>query len=180
MLDVVLLGMLIIGFFIGLKRGFILQLIHMVGAIIALIVAYVYYEDLAGKLTLWIPYPSIEPGSTLNMVLDGVGFEDAFYNVIAFAIIFFAVKIVLGIIGSMLDFVAGLPVIRTLNVWAGGILGFIEMYVLIFILLYIAVLLPIESIQQWLDGSFIGKAIIEHTPFLSGEFKKWWIDYMNS
>lgn len=134
MLDLVLLFVLVAGFFIGLRRGFILQLIHMVGFIISFIVAYIYYDDLAPKLRLWIPYPGFDPGKTVKTVLDGVGADDAFYRAIAFIIIFIAVRIILGIIGSALDFVASFPILKTLNVWAGGILGFLEIYILIFIL----------------------------------------------
>lgn len=180
MLDLVLLFVLATGFFVGLRRGFILQLIHMVGFIISFIVAYIYYDDLAPKLRLWIPYPDFDPGKTLQMVLDGAGADDAFYRAIAFIIIFIAARIILGIIGSALDFVASLPILKTLNVWAGGILGFLEIYILIFILLYIAALLPIANVQDALNGSIVAKGMIHYTPFLSGEVKKMWIDYIQS
>lgn len=180
MLSLALLIIMVIGFFVGLRRGFILQLIHMIGFIIAFILAYIYYDELAPKLRLWIPYPDFDPGKTLQMVLDGVGMDEAFYRAIAFVIIFFAVRIVLGIIGSALDFVASLPILKTLNVWAGGILGFLETYLMLFILLYIAALLPIPAIQDAINGSFLAKGMINYTPFLSAELKKWWIDYIQS
>jgi len=180
MLDLALIFLLIMGFFIGLRRGFILQLIHMIGFIVSFIVAYMYYDELAPKLRLWIPYPDFDPGKTLQTVFDGVGMDEAFYRAIAFVIIFFAVRIILGIIGSALDFVASLPILKTLNVWAGGILGFLEIYLLLFILLSIAALLPIPSIQEALNGSFMAKGMVNYTPILSGELKKWWIDYIQS
>ncbi|MBS4199916.1 CvpA family protein [Bacillus sp. FJAT-49732] len=178
MLDLILVGILIFGFLIGLRRGFILQLIHMVGFIISLIIAYKYYEDLAPLLKLWIPYPDLSSNATFKMVLDGISFDDAFYRVIAFAIIFFAVRIILGIIGSALDIVASLPVIKFVNIWAGGILGLIEMYLLIFILLYIAALIPMGMIQTALNDSTIAEVILKNTPYFSAEVKKWWLDYI--
>lgn len=180
MLDLALLVILIIGFLIGLRRGFILQLIHMIGFIISFIVAYMYYDELAPKLRLWIPYPGFDPENALKMVLDGTSFDEAFYRTIAFAIIFFAVRIVLGIIGSALDTVASLPIIKTLNVWAGGILGLLEMYLLLFIVLYIAALLPMVIVQDALLDSSVAKGILKHTPILSAEVKKWWLDYIQS
>ncbi|GIN22130.1 MAG TPA: CvpA family protein [Bacillus bacterium] len=180
MLSLALLIILIIGFFVGLKRGFILQLIHMIGFIVSFIVAYIYYDDLAPKLRLWIPYPDFDSGKALQMVFEGVGMDEAFYRAVAFVIIFFAVRIVLGIIGSALDFVASLPILNILNVWAGGILGFLEVYLMIFILLYIAALLPVPAIQEAINGSFLAKGMINYTPFLSAELKKWWIDYIQS
>ncbi|HEY4551963.1 MAG TPA: CvpA family protein [Bacillaceae bacterium] len=177
MVDLALLFLLVIGFFVGLRRGFILQLIHMIGFIISFIVAYMYYDELAPKLKLWVPYPDLEAGSTLKLAVEGANLDEAFYRAIAFAIIFFAVRIVLGIIGSALDFVASLPILKTLNVWAGGILGFLETYILLFILLYISALLPISPVQNALNDSFMAQAMVEHTPILSSEVKKWWIEF---
>ena len=50
MLDLALIFIFVISFFIGLRRGFILQMIYFAGFIIALITAYIYYDELAEKL----------------------------------------------------------------------------------------------------------------------------------
>lgn len=177
MLDLAIIIFLIIGFFVGLKRGFILQLVHLIGFIIAYVAANSYYDELAPKLTLWIPYPNFGNVSSLKILTDSSNMEAAFYRAIAFVIIFFAVKVLLQIIGSMLDFVAHLPVLRQLNVWAGGILGFVEVYLVIFILLYISALVPIELFQNGLEDSVMAKAIVNHTPILSQQIKSLWIEY---
>lgn len=178
MLDLILVLLLIFGFFIGLKRGFILQAIHLVGFIVSFILAYIYYDDLAPRLELWIPYPSFGDKESFTMLFQAMELEQAYYNAIAFAIIFFVSKIVLQIFGSMLDFVAHLPILKTLNVWAGGALGFIEMYLLTFIVLYIAALLPIEFIQEPMSSSVLAKFIVSHTPLLSDQIKDMWFAYM--
>ncbi|MCA1063634.1 CvpA family protein [Rossellomorea sp. AcN35-11] len=178
MLDLALLIILVMGFLIGLKRGFILQIIHIFGFIVSFIVAYIYYEQLAPKLTLWIPYPVLDEQSTLNMIFESTNLDQSYYRVIAFAIIFFAVRIILQIIGSMLDFVAHLPLLKQLNVLGGGILGFVESYLMIFILLYIAVLLPIEPVQNLINNSFIAQAMVKNTPVFSEMVKSWWIEYV--
>ena len=104
MLDLIILIILGFGFLIGLKRGFILQIIHLTGFIIAFIIAYLYYDQLAPKLTLWVPFPNFSSDSALSLVMENVNLEDAYYRAIAFVVIFFAVKIILQIIGSMLGF----------------------------------------------------------------------------
>ncbi|MBS4191533.1 CvpA family protein [Bacillus sp. FJAT-49705] len=180
MLDLAIVIILIIGFIVGLKRGFILQLIHLTGFIIAFIIANMYYEKLAPKLTLWVPYPSFGGDSTIQMFFDNANLEDAYYRAIAFVVIFFAVKIVLHLIGSMLDFVSNLPILRALNIWAGGILGFVEIYLIMFILLYIAALVPVDSIQNALNDSFMAKGIVKNTPIFSQQIKEMWIEYMAS
>ena len=113
MLDLAVLIILVFGFLIGLKRGFILQLIHLTGFIISFIVAYLYYNRLAPVLTLWVPYPNLSSNSTLSFLFDNVNLEDAYYRAISFVVIFFAVRILLQIIGSMLDFIAQIPDIKT-------------------------------------------------------------------
>ena len=175
MLDLAVLIILCFGFLMGLRRGFILQLIHLTGFIIASIIAYLYYEQLAPRLTLWVPYPNLSTNLTLPSVFDNVNLEDAYYRAIAFVVIFFAVKILLQIIGSMLDFVAQIPVLKQLNIWAGGMLGLIEVYLIMFILLFIAALLPIESIQGSLTDSILAEFMIKQTPILSQLIQDLWI-----
>ncbi|MGR3765291.1 CvpA family protein [Rossellomorea sp. NS-SX7] len=176
MLDLVLLIILLAGFFTGLQRGFILQAVHMTGFIISFIVAYIYYDQLAPKLTLWIPYPVLDEQSKLNMIFEMTNMDQAYYRVIAFAMIFFAVKIIVHVFGSMLDFVAHLPILKQLNVIGGGLLGLIETYLIIFILLFIAVLLPIDTVQSFINDSFIAQAMVKHTPVFSELVKDWWIE----
>lgn len=175
MVDIGLLVLFIMGFLVGLKRGFILQFIHMTGFIIAFIIAAVYDERIIPTLQLWIPYPSFG-SSEVEMLLGNGSFEDAYYRVIAFFLIFILVRIVLQIIGSALDFVTHIPIVRGVNVWAGGVLGFIEVYLLTFIVLYVAALLPIEPIQVGLQSSNVAAWVLEHTPILSNQVKEWWID----
>lgn len=167
MLNILLIFILFIGLTVGLKRGFILQAIHFISWFIAFFVAAMYYKDLAIRLNLWIPYPTLGDNTALQILLDSVNAEAAFYYGISFFIIFIAVKIVLQIIGSMLDFVANIPIIRPLNLWAGGILGFIETYLIVFVLLYMAALLPIEQVQTAIEQSSIAKGIVNNTPIFS-------------
>ena len=95
MLDLIILIILGFGFLIGLKRGFFLQIIHLTGFIIAFIIAYLYYDQLAPKLTLWVPFPNFSSDSALSLVMENVNLEDAYYRAIAFVVIFFAVKIII-------------------------------------------------------------------------------------
>lgn len=174
MIDIILLVLLIIGFFIGLKRGFILQLLHLVGFIGAFIVASIYYDELASRLALWIPYPELPDGSGWADFLKSLPLEGAFYNAVAFAIIFFVVKFILQIIASMLDFVADLPILSSINKLLGAVLGFIEIYLLLFIVLYILALTPLAEIQSWINDSSVALFILEHTPLLSEKVKELW------
>ena len=174
MLDLIILVLFTVGLFIGFKRGLILQFIHLTGFMIAFLVAKIYYTELAPKLVLWIPYPNFS--GSIEMILGNGNLEDAFYRGIAFVVIFFAVKLVIQIIGAMLDFIAHLPILKQFNLLAGGFLGFLEVYLVLFIVLYITALLPIEMIQNSLQSSILAEGIVKNTPFLSEGIKQLWIE----
>lgn len=179
MLDLLLLILFVISVVIGAKRGFILQVVHLTSYVVALIVAFIYYKPLAQKFVLWIPYPGFTEGATMTLVLDSLDIDRTFYRVFAFAVIFFTVKIALQIIGSMFDFLAHLPVFSSVNYVLGAMLGFVEVYLLLFIALYVLALIPLESIQSLTDSSIITKLMLEHTPIITGLFQNWWYIYTN-
>ncbi len=174
MLDIIVIVILIAGFFIGLKRGLVMQIVHLVGFIAAYIVAYLYFDDLAPHLKLWIPYPSIGNDSPMSTILSSISLEDVYYRAIAFALLFFGTKIILQIVGNMLNFIADLPLLRTVNRWLGGVLGFIEVYLILFLLLYVASLIPSGSIHTAYQDSFIGQGMVENTPVFSETIKDLW------
>ena len=178
MLDLFLLIVFVISLIIGAKRGLIVQLIHIGSFLVALVVAIVYYKPLAEKFVLWIPYPGFTDGSTVTLVLDSLDVDRTFYRVFAFAIIFFAVKIALQIVGSMFDFLTYLPILSSLNYVLGAVLCFMEAYIILFIGLYVIALLPVESIQNIIDSSFITGLMLEHSPIITGLFQNWWYIYV--
>ena len=104
MLDLLILFLLFGGLVTGFRRGLIVQLIHMTGFIIALIVAYTYYKQLAEKFVLWIPYPGVTAGSKLSMTVEQLDLDQTFYRLLAFVLIFLVVKFGLQLVASMFDF----------------------------------------------------------------------------
>ncbi|HET7615318.1 MAG TPA: CvpA family protein [Bacillales bacterium] len=174
MLTLIILLILIGGFLIGLRRGLIFEVVHLTGFIVAFIIAYMYFDDIASWLRLWIPYPG-NANSEMSFFSNAMNLEEAYYRGIAFAILFFGTKIILHIFGSMLDFLAELPLLKTVNRWLGGAFGFIEVYLLIFLFLYFAALIPIDFIQSAVGHSMLAQAIVEHTPVFSSEIKDLWL-----
>lgn len=180
MVSLIIIVLLLFGVLMGLKRGFILQLFHFIGFMASFIVAAVYYDKLSPKLALWIPYPELSSDSSWAVFLQALPLEKGFYNAISFAIIFFVTKIALQIIASMLDFVAELPILNIVNRMAGAVLGFLEVYLLLFIILFILALTPLASVQSWVNDSTVALFIIEHTPFLSNKLKDLWFTSLES
>ncbi|MBU5593627.1 CvpA family protein [Amphibacillus sp. MSJ-3] len=177
MLDIIILGLLVLGILRGLKRGFILQTFHFIGFFIAFFVAVYFYGSLAPHLEMLIPYPRLleEDWAFFSETLM---LENAYYNMIAFAILFFGTKIVTSIVSSMLDFVADLPILNVVNGVLGVVIGFIEQYLIVFIVVFILSLLPIGQIQSLLEGSSIARFMIEQTPVFSEQIKSLWFEHM--
>ena len=178
MLDILILILLVAGLITGARRGLIVQLIHMTGFIIALIVAYTYYKPLAEKFVLWIPFPAVTSGSTLTIAVESLDLDQTFYRIIAFAIIFLAVKFALQLLASMFDFLKYMPILGFISNVAGAVLGVIEFYFIMFVLLYVFALLPIDFLQNLIANSILTGWMLEHTPILSEMVKNWWFIYI--
>ncbi|MFC7393703.1 CvpA family protein [Scopulibacillus cellulosilyticus] len=173
MLNIIILLLLIGGFFIGLRRGLVLQVVHLVGFFAAYVIAFMYCNKLAPKLS-FIPYPGGSAGA--HNFLD---FQSVYYRVIAFIIIFIAVKIAMAVIGHILSFIVDLPILRTVNGWLGGALGFVEIYLVLFILLYIGTITPIYGISDAVHHSYVASLMMENTPVLSGKLQNMFVSYIH-
>ncbi|MED1490473.1 CvpA family protein [Bacillus smithii] len=174
MLDLLLALFLISGIVIGLKRGLISQLFHMTSSILALIAAYAAHDAVAARLSGLFPAPSLDGNGSSGLLFfaHAVNVDKLFYGAIVFVIIFVAVKIALSFLASMLSIVANLPVIRQFNMIGGGILGFLEIYVVLLVLIVLGTFLPVDSIQAQLQQSVIAGAMINHTPIVSDYVKQ--------
>lgn len=179
MLDLLIIFLLLGGLITGFRRGLIVQLIQMTGFTIALVVAYLYYKELAEKFVLWIPYPGVTADSKLSFAVGELDLDETFYRLLAFVLIFIVVKFALQLVASMFDFLKYLPVLGFIARLTGAFFGFIEFYILIFLVLYLGYLLPIDFVQKVIGKSILAGAMFEHTPFLSETVKNWWYIYKN-
>src|SRR5699024_7472588 len=112
---------------------------------------------------LFIPYAKLPEDGLWAAFAKGMALEAAFYNGIAFVIIFILAKVVLQIIATMLDFVARLPLLKWVNSLFGAILGFAEVYLIVFVLLYVIALVPLMKIQDIIHNSSLALFMIEKT-----------------
>lgn len=171
MISLVILLFLALGTMTGVRRGVVLQAGHLLSLIISFIVALSFYDELAEKFKLWIPYPSTldDAGIDLTMfsIPSSVGLDEVFYKVFWFIVLFFATKIVLSIIIAMFDSLTNIPVLKQVKGLLGGVFGFIEMYIFIFLVLFLAAFAPVQSIQDAIADSSLASFMIQHTPVLA-------------
>lgn len=175
MIDIIILFLLLMGTLVGLKRGFILQFIKLISFVVSILVASLFYQSLAPQLT-WIPAPNFSGGQAQLAFFSG-NLETAYYNTIAFIILFILTKILLAIIGGLLTVIASIPVIKQVNKLLGGVLGFLETYLFVFILLFVAALLPVDALQTMMSKSMLADVIVNNTPYLSSLVKDLWTAY---
>ncbi|PXW90065.1 putative membrane protein required for colicin V production [Streptohalobacillus salinus] len=173
MVDIILLLLLVLGVLRGLKRGLVLQVFHFISFFVAFFIATSFYQEIAGMLEMWIPYPPLD-AEKWAFFGEAFDLESAYYNMIAFVVLFFGVKIILSIIGSMLDFVAELPLLSVINSTLGAVFGFLEMYLVLFIFIFVLSLVPIEQIQSLIDQSGVAQFMIEKTPLFSNRIMNLW------
>lgn len=174
MLSLILFFILLISFFVGFRRGLILQVVHLIGLFVAFAVAYLYYQEVGQYIRLWIPFPQLSDDSSMSLLVDTFNFEAVYYNGIAFAGLFFLTKFIMQIIGSLFDFLAHLPILHFLNGWLGGVLGFLEGLVMVTVLLHLAALIQVDIVQVTLQGSTFAQMIFEYTPIISNQLKELW------
>jgi uncharacterized membrane protein required for colicin V production len=172
-LDVIILVVLLLFALRGYHSGFVKQLVNFFGFIIALVLAYLFYDKLAPLLRDWIPFPKFD-NVTLELFSRTFNVEVMFYNALAFIIIFIAVKLILWILGMVLDAVASLPVISTINKISGLLLGLVQGFLIVLLLINFATVLPSDVAQTHIAESTISQAMLDITPGLTERAYNLW------
>src|SRR5690625_4241389 len=97
---------------------------------------------------------------------------------LVFAALFFGTIIIISIVSSILHFFLLLLILNIVNVLLCAVLGLFEQYLILFIVVFVASLLPITMIQNLLAESSIAAFMIEQTPILSEQIKTLWFEHM--
>jgi uncharacterized membrane protein required for colicin V production len=165
LIDILIIAFIIIGGFVGLKRGIFKELVITVGIFLITILSFLFknpvsvffYENLP-----FFKFGGIFKGVTvLNIAL---------YEFLAFLVVFSVLVIIwkLVILASGLvqriinmSFLLGVP-----SKIFGMLIGFIEFYFIAFIILYV-LCLPIFGVKEVLDSK-CAQFILSDTPIVSG------------
>src|SRR5699024_12256105 len=94
-----------------------------------------------------------------------------FYNAVGFALLFFIVQLVIRKMASMLNLFTKLPVIGFLNRIVGAILGFVQIYLVTFVIILLLFLTPIGKTKSLVEESNLAKKILNSTPVISNFLK---------
>lgn len=169
MLSLLIVLCLVYGFYVGARRGLMMQAFYTVGYTIFFGIAWVSARALGPKFEMLIPYPSANLGSEFAFFSTKVGMEldDAFYRAFAFLFVCFVGWIIMRFIGLYFKRLTYFPMYNDVNLLSGGILGLVVNYVMVFLILLIMAMIPVAGIQNALQHSFIASAMIRSTPILT-------------
>ena len=166
--DAVIITILIVGVLGGMSRGLVKQVVFLVGLIVCLIFAFYLRTPIATFMYEYLPFFKfgglISGAPIINILV---------YELIAFLIIFSVLYLVLrillkitGLIEKILDLTIILGFFSKIG---GGIVGFIEAYIIVFIFLFVCSQ-PFIHVTG-LDSSKVGNYILDSTPIMSPAIK---------
>lgn len=163
--DVIIIALLIVGGVAGFKAGVIKKLTDFIGMFVVIILAFYLKNYISVIMYENLPFFNffglINGIDALNILL---------YEVMAFLVIFiallFVLKVVLTLTGLVEKILKATVILSIPSKLLGIVVGIIEMYVYLFLILVI-VSLPIFN-SSFLKDSKMNNFILNNTPVLSG------------
>ena len=156
-IDVILLGLLILGTYLGWRKGLIKTGIQLIGLVAIVIISYTLRYSLVELMIDYLPFFDFgfEGLTTLSIL-------------IAFSIIFILLYCLLSIILTLTGFIDNL--LKLTVIWiipskiGGAILGFLETWVFLFLVLFVAGSFHVTA--DYLAESKVSDVMINHTPII--------------
>jgi uncharacterized membrane protein required for colicin V production len=173
-LDFIMLALAAGGLILGYWRGFIAQIVSLAGFFIAYIAAFQFYRDFAPVLQRAFALPASTSYQKYEFAVKALHLDTYIYNALAFALLFFGVKLSLSVIGRLLNFIAKAPGLNFVNRWTGAMLGVAEALLLIIISVNVMTIIPSDGVQKLLSGSELAPYLINHLPSLAGRLHDLW------
>lgn len=163
LVDLVIIGLILLGAVLGFLRGFFKELVCAGGFIVSVVLAFLFKGPVSSFLYSHLPFfkfGSILKGAPiLNILL---------YEILAFLIMFALFMVIVKVVKmvtNLVELVLNLTVILGVpSKILGAIVGIIEFYIITFVALFI-LSLPVISFDMLNDSKL--KSGILHTPVLS-------------
>lgn len=171
-LSLVILGVLIFGFRRGYRRGLVLQILNTIGYIIVWVAARFLARPLATGIGQFIGNLSLDSSVSAVTASQSSSF---FLNGLAFSAILTVGFFIVHRVAYGVNKVTWLPVIHQVNSLAGGLINLVIRYVVIFLILNLMILLPVQGFQTSYQASPVAQWIVKQTPVLSKQVYHWWL-----
>lgn len=173
---VIIIGLLI-GFYVGGRRGAPFQLLYSGGYLISFFLACLTYKGLAKKLELFIPYPSVTPDSKMVFFdqTESLDLDKAYYAAVAFLIVLFFGAVATHFVAIFFNDLQFKRLVGKEDWLISSALSVLSVYMVIFFVLFVLSMIPLATIQNMFRKSWAARMIVEHTPIISWLFRKLWI-----
>ncbi|MGT2933808.1 CvpA family protein [Streptococcus catagoni] len=177
MISIFILLIMFWNFYIGYNRGIILQTFYFFGALASLFVAKHYYQTLADKLSLWVPYTNPAEGTRTAFFREVNIFDlnRVFYAGVAFLIIALAVYAFVRLLGVFVHF---LPIDYLDSLYfnlGSGLMSVLVTVIFLSMIFSLLATIPVPLIQNQLHGHVLPRLLIEHCPPMTSLIKNLWI-----
>lgn len=174
LLDWIILVLLAAGTVWGYHRGLIRQLVSLTGLIAAYYLAYKYYEEAAVLLRRWFSFTDRESLQNYKFLIDKLHIETYVSNAIAFALLFFLVKIVWTVLGRIFHLLATVPGLNLVNRSTGALLAAAEVLVLVIVAVNVMTVIQLPEVQRALEESVTAPYLIKGLPTAAGKLQELW------
>jgi uncharacterized membrane protein required for colicin V production len=174
LLDWIMIGLAAAGLLLGYIRGFVAQLVSVAGFAAAYIIAYLFYDDLAPLIRSWITGNKIESYQKYDFLVKGLHLDVYISNAVAFALLFFGVKLALVVVGNLLHFVVKAPGLSFLNRWSGALLGLAEALIIVLVGVHVLTIMPSDKVQGQLAHSAIAPHVLKDWPAVTDKINELW------
>lgn len=143
-IDIILVALLIMNILVGIKKGFIIQLIECIGLIIAIFIAWLFAPVLAGVLDFyphgWVPFQNPTIQAILYPYFNGITW---------FILIFVVVKIILLLLKPFVKALGEFPILKQVNEFAGGVFSVLYSF------LWFSIIAMVLSSTLFINGNQI-------------------------
>ena len=177
MISILLLLILAWSFYIGYRRGILLQAYYLVATIVSAYFASHYYLSLGQKFNLLIPYANPQEGQGTYFFPSNQLFQldKVFYAGIGFLLAFTVFYCIGRLLGLFLNLVpTKILEGKYYRIGAGVLSVGVTLFVLQMMLTILATV-PLQIVQNSLENSFVARHIIESIPITTGLIKHLWV-----
>ncbi len=161
--DIILIVLLLLGVWAGMRKGLIKSLVSLIGLIAVIVISFALKTPIANFLIDKLPFfnfVGMEGLTALNILV---------YNVIAFVVVFVVLYCVLNVILAITGFID--TILKFTVIWiipskiGGAIIGFVETW--LFLYLLCLVLSSFNLTAPYMLDSKLNDIILNHTPLVN-------------
>lgn len=169
-LDIVIILLILMFAVVGWKQGLIKEAVQLVGMIAILVISFMFKDELGNIFCKWLPFfdfagSSVEGLASLNILI---------YQLLAFLVIFMVLygvySLILKLSGIFQKIIDWTLILALPSKLGGLIIGFVEGYILTFIVLLLIMGLPLNFTNHFRNSEVVNKMVYE-TPILSSAAK---------